>query len=472
MARRASSVAASMRSSPRASRAPSDQSCTVTSSPRRSIAHAAHAARHALDAARVIDPRGGRQRVERALHVASMRRVARRRFGRCARGAQERVERGSVKAGVVERAAALARVEQRADIRERQIARDAGDEHVERASARRAAVVRNAPISVCRTRTAMPRAARSACMSCSATLSPLPTVSSSSVERTTAARASDHRGPAASPRRRAGSRRAIVSCAAAWGPARADCPAARGPTHGVPKPASATSTMRARSIDSAIGAADARVVERRARRVEEERGAEEHGIRRARAASDRGARAPPSSARCRPCRAPRSRGRRTSSSPRRRRRRRSPAARAVRRATAGNRSLRAKVQRAPRRRETKRNGPLPTGASLNGARAHAPRGERREQVRGHDAAARRERRAGRLRRAKAQHERRVVAARRPCRATRARRRAGSPWPDRCAASERERGVARGRRRAVVPAKIGRERHRQRAAILAPLQRRA
>ncbi len=108
------------------------------------------------------------------------------------------------------------------------------------------AVVRNAPISVWRTRTPIPRAARSACTSCSATLSPLPTVSSS----TSSPRPPRRRRPSAPRRQPAASRRESAAAVSrtAGGDQASGLSGGSGPAHGVPNPASATSTMRARSI--------------------------------------------------------------------------------------------------------------------------------------------------------------------------------------------------------------------------------
>src|SRR5512138_38884 len=92
--------------------------------------HAGEPRGHALYATRVINPRnrhlGREQLLDAAPRVDELGSRARRGHAR-----ERGVERGSVEAGVVEGATGELRVEHRRKIREREVARDSGEERVE-----------------------------------------------------------------------------------------------------------------------------------------------------------------------------------------------------------------------------------------------------------------------------------------------------------------------------------------------------
>ena len=121
------------------------------------------------------------------------------------------------------------------------------------------------------------------------------------------------------------------------------------------------------------------------------------------------------------------------------------AARAVRRATAGKRSLRAKVHRAPRCRLDEAEGTIADRRVVERRRAHRAARDAAEQMRGNDRQLGEERRADRdCGRAIAEHERRVVGGDRGVERRQLGGARDSPWPD-----PSRRGSVKATSRAVV-----------------------
>ena len=246
-----------------------------------------------------------------------------------------------------------------------------------RASARKDASSR------CRISTWMPMAPRSDWISCSTALSPLPTVRSVEVERNAPSRA---RAPVAARRQPAASSsesaRAVSSAAVAGARERTVRRNRTRRRRGRSRRGRAT--MRRRSIASEIARRTRASSNGGARTLKTMPVRQQNRIFDDAQRADRGARAPPSSARSRRHRARRSRARRISWSASSTTRSTSAATFGGPPSAAGKASLRANTHRSPAAARRSGTGRCRPASRLNAARRMSARGTDAEQVRGDD----------------------------------------------------------------------------------------